>query len=250
MENKLKLELEALPAPEMTFEDLETVSRRPKAFRRRKRTVILIAAVLALLLCGMGWAKMQYGMWLLYDSRAWSDLESETEKYDIVLPRELEGIPFLHMQVYGHVPQGGTLAQTLVNPLYKPVCVNYGFHIRETSPDGKTESRYYQDIFDLSFGSTENELWRYYFQIDENGKWTACNVPESYCTVEYKGITLQVGDTLWHYESDDRTVSTRWVHWVDEEKQVAFSLNETDYTDPNRVVECAKTIIDLNFREK
>ena len=246
MENKLKMELDALPAPATTFEDLEAMQTRPQTFRRRKRTAILVAAVLALLLCGMGWAKTQYGMWLLYDSREWSDLESEANKQDIRLPRELDGIPFLQMQVYGHVPQGASHAQALLNPLYKPVCADYGFHIRETSPDGISGTRYDQDIFNLSFGTTENELWRYYFGIDENGTWTACDVPESYCTIEYKGITLQVGDTVWHYESEGRTVYTRWVIWVDEEREVAFSLNETDYTDPNRVVECAKAIIDLN----
>ena len=107
-------------------------------------------------------------------------------------------------------------------------------------------AQYDKDVFGLNFGTTKNELWRYFFGIDENGKWTAWNVPGSYQTIEYKGITLQVGDTVWHYESDGRTVYTRWVHWVDEERKVAFSLNETDYTDPNRVVACAKAIIDLN----
>ena len=246
MENKLKMELDALPEPETTFEALEAMYAQPKPVRRRKRTVVLIAAVLALLLCGMGWAKSRYGMWLLYASGAWEDLESQAKKYDIVLPGELDGIPFQQMQVYGHVPQGGSLTQAILNPLYKPVCVDYGFYIRETSPDGKSELRYNQDIFGLNFGTTKNELWRYFFGIDENGKWTSWNVPGSYQTIEYKGITLQVGDTVWHYESDGRTVYTRWVHWVDEEREVAFSLNETDYTDPNRVVACAKAIIDLN----
>lgn len=246
MENKLKMELEALPEPETTFEALEAMYAQPKPVWRRKRTVVLIAAVLALLLCGMGWTRSRYGMWLLYDSYGWEDLESQAKKYDIVLPGELDGIPFLQMQVYGHVPQGGSLAQAMLNPLYKPVCVDYGFQIRETSPDGKSELRYNQDIFGLNFGTTKNELWRYFYGIDENGKWTSWNVPGSYQSLEYKGITLQVGDTVWHYESDGRTVYTRWVHWVDEEREVAFSLNETDYTDPNRVVACAKAIIDLN----
>lgn len=246
METKLKVELEALPAPATTFENLEALNSRPKTFRRKKGVLVAIAAVLALLLCGMGWTKMQYGMWMLYDSRAWSDLEAEATKHDIRIPRELDGIPFLQMQIYGHVPQGGSLAQALLNPLYKPVCADYGFHIREVSTDGKMQSRYDQDILELSFGPTTNELWHYYFGIDENGRWTACEVPESYHTIEYKGMTLQMGDTFFYDNVKGCNRYTRWVIWVDENKQVAFSLNETDYTDPDRVVECAKAIIDLN----
>lgn len=74
----------------------------------------------------------------------------------------------------------------------------------------------------------------------------SCGVPESYRTIECKGITLQIGDTFFYDEALGRNRYTCWVHWVDEEREVAFSLNETDYTDPNRVVSCAKAIIDLN----
>ena len=247
MENKLKMEMEALPTPETTFEQLEAMKSQPKPFRHRKKVFVILAAVLALLLCGMGWAKTtRYGMWLLYDSRAWSDLEGQTKKYDILLPRELDGIPFLQMQIYGHVPQGASHAQALVNPLYKPICVDYGYKMRRNSPDGIPEAAWFESVLGLSFGTTKNELWHYYFGIDENGIWTAYDVPESYCTIEYKGITLQVGDTYFYDSVKGCNRYTRWVNWVDEDKQVAFSLNETDYTDPNRVVECAKQIIDLN----
>ena len=56
----------------------------------------------------------------------------------------------------------------------------------------------------------------------------------------------RVGDTLYYDELLGYNRYTRWVHWVDEEKQVVFSIHETDYSDPDRVVECAKQIIDLN----
>lgn len=249
MENKLKMELEALPCPETTFEALEMMDYQPRPLRRRKRTVVLIAAVLALLLCGMGWAKMRtrYGMHMLYASSGWSDVEWVTEKYDIQLPEVLDGIPFDEYRIYGHVPVGGSALKSsrlraYFSPLYVPYDVDYAVR---TLPEGAEFWRT-DTVFTLSFGTTDNALWRYYFQIDENGTWTACNVPESYQTIEYKGITLQIGDIVYHYEYNDRTVHTRWVHWVDEEKEVAFSLTERSYTDPNRVVECAKAIIDLN----
>lgn len=254
MENKLKMELDALPVPKTTFEDLEMMQTRPKTFLRRKRAVVLIAAVLALLLCGMGWAKtsMRYGMWVLYSSQGWSDAEWAAKKHDIRLPETLDGVPFVHFSVYGHVPQGGSFLRALISPLYRPVSVDYGYERREveTYPDGSlaSEAVWDETELDLSFGTTENELWRYYFQMDEKGVWTACGVPESYHTIEYGGITLQIGDTCFYDEVRGANRCTRWVHWVDEEKQVAFSISETDYTDPNRVVECAKAIIDLNSR--
>lgn len=246
MENKLKMELEALPAPQTTFEDLEALAKRPQPVRRRKGVFILAAAMLALLLCGMGWAKTQYGMWHLGGSWAWEDLESVTEKYEIQLPQKLDGIPFLQYNFYGHVPQGASHAEALLNPRYKSYAVEYGYVLRENDANGIAIAKETQTVLDVSFGTTENELWRYYFQFDENGIWTACQVPESYQVVEYKGITLQIGDTYFYDSVKNCTRYTRWVHWVDEEKQMVFSVNDTDYTDPDRVVECAKQIIDLN----
>ena len=83
MENKLKRELEALPGPATSFEELGNVLNTPRTCRRRKRVVILAATVLALLLCGMGWAKvsMRYGLWYLIDSREFHDLERATGKF-------------------------------------------------------------------------------------------------------------------------------------------------------------------------
>lgn len=250
MENKLKMELDALPTPTTTFEELEVMNNQPKTFRLRKRAVVIMAAVLAMLLCGMGWAKMQYGMWYLIGSREWNDMADAAEKYHIVLPETLDGTPFYEYNIYGLVPRGAPYAVALASPAYKPRMVTYATEVidREYHSSGMVSSETPRQVDKLSlhFGTTENALWRYYFQVDEQGIYTACNVPESYYTIAYKGITLQICDTVWYYESDGRTVYTRWVHWVDEEKQVAFSLNESDYTDPDRVVECAKAIIDLN----
>lgn len=254
MENKLKLELDALPAPKTTFEALETMNCQQKPIRRWKKMVIMTAAVLALLLCGMGWAKseMRYGMWVLYSSHGWDDVEWATKQMEIELPEAMDGVPFRTYWVYGHVPQGESLLRALVSPLYTPASVAYGYQMRETEtyPDGSLASEAVWDETELglNFGTTENELWRYYFQMDETGVWTAWDVPGSYHTIEYRGITLQIGDTSFYDDVLGQTRFTHWVHWVDEEKQIAFSINETDYTDPNRVVECAKVIIDLNSR--
>lgn len=250
MEAKLKRELDGLPVPATSFEELEAMNRQQKPIRRRKRIVVLTAAVLALLLCGMGWTKTQYGMWYLIGSKAYSDLENAAAKYDVLLPENLDGSPFYEYNIYGLVPRGAPLAVAMVNPSYKPRTVTYATEVidREYYSDGQVSSETSRLVNKLSlhFGTMENELWRYYFQFDETGVWTDCEVPESYEVIEYKGITLQIGDTYFFDETLGCNRYTRWVHWMDEERQVVFSLSETDYKDPNRVVACAKAIIDLN----
>ena len=249
MENKLKMELEALPEPETTFEALEMLHHQPKPLRRRKRTVVLIAAVLAMLLCGMGWAKasMRYGLWYLIDSKSYGDLVRAAKKYDVVLPETLDGVPFCDYAIYSLAARDDTWLEAVINPAYTPRSVTYGWDRVEveTYPDGSlsSEVRWTETNLELDFGTTKNELWRYYFKFDENGIWTACNVPGSYETVEHRGITIQVGTVASQY---NETRLVRRAYWIDEEKQVIFGLSEWDFTDPNRVVECAKAIIDLN----
>lgn len=247
MEDKLMMAASELPEPETSFGALSDKVEVPKRRRAWKKTPVVLAAVLALLLCGMGWMKAaNYGMWVLYQSRTWSELEATGEEYSIRLPEQLDGVPFLEFRVFGHTHRGASGMEALLNPLYRPVSVDYGYKIRERSDDGTSYVAWFDTVLSVSFGTTENELWRYYFQFDENDIWTGWEVPESYDTLEYKGIMLQIGDTTSYSALEDRDVCTRWVHWIDEERHVAFGISETDYSDPDRVVECAKAIIDLN----
>lgn len=249
MEDKLKRELEAMPGPATAFEALEATASGPKTFRRRKRTVAVIAAVLALLLCGMGWAKasMRYGLWYLIGSKSYGDLERAAKRLDVVLPEALDGVPFCDYSIYALSAQEDSWLEAVVNPAYTPRSVTYGYHRVETEtyPDGSlySESRWTESVLELEFGTTKNELWRYYFEFDEDGNWTGWNVPDNYETVEYKGFTIQVGTVAYQY---NETRLVRRAYWIDEEKQVVFGLSEWDFTDPNRVLECAKAIIDLN----
>ena len=253
METKLMMAARQLPVPALGFQTIEQhVKVNVKTTRKKGKALwVALAAVLALLLCGMGWAKtsMSYGMWTLYHSPGWGDVKLATVKFDIRLPETMDGVPFDHYWVLGHVHQGGSWLRACLSPLYVPRNVYYA--ARETKEitlkDGTTTSYDYRtEDFKLAFGTTTNEIWRVYFNMDESGVWTGWDVPESYCTVEYKGITLQIGDTTYYNDFEGRDIDTRWVHWVDEEREMAFSLREADYEDPNRVVECAKAIIDLN----
>ena len=250
MKDKLMMAASELPEPETSFGALSDKVEAPKRRRAWKKTPVVLAAVLALLLCGMGWMKAaNYGMWTLYTSHDWRDAKWAAERFEIRLPETMDGVPFDQYWVCGHVPQGGSWLRAYLSPLYVPRSVYYT--VRETGnitlPDGSTASYTYNtEDFKLSFGTTENALWRYYFQFDENDIWIGWEVPESYDTIEYKGIMLQIGDTTSYSALEDRDVCTRWVHWIDEERHVAFGISETDYSDPDRVVECAKAIIDLN----
>ena len=254
MEAKLMEAAFCLPEPALDF---QTVEQRMKATAKPARNngkalrVVFVAALAVVLLCGMAWAKtsMSYGMWTLYHSPAWSDVKWAAKKIDIQLPETMDGVPFDSYWVLGHVPQGGSWLRAFLSPLYVPRNVCYA--VRETTeiilPDGSTSSYVYKsEDFVLNFGTTTNEIWRVYFNMDENGIWTGCEVPESYYTVEYEGVTLQIGETVSYNPIEDRDVYSCWVHWVDEEREIAFSLHEEDYEDPNRVVECAKALIDLN----
>ena len=254
MEAKLMNAVDLLPEPALDFQTIEQrmkMNAKPTRKDRKALRVVLVAALVALLLCGMGWAKtsMSYGMWTLYHSPAWSDVKWGAEKFDIQLPEAMDGVPFDSYSVLGHVPQGGSWLRAFLSPLYVPRNVYYAvWESREiTLPDGSTSLYVYKsEDFVLNFGTTANEIWRVYFNMDENGIWTGWEVPESYYTVEYEGVTLQIGETVSYNPIEDRDVYSCWVHWVDEEREIALSLHEEDYEDPNRVVECVKRIIDLN----
>lgn len=254
MEAKLIRAANLLPEPALHFDRIEEsmkAAAKPTRKTGKALRAVLVAVLAVVLLCGMGWAKtsMSYGMWTLYHSPAWSDVKWGTEKFDIQLPETMDGVPFDSFCVLGHVPQGGSWLRAFLSPLYVPRNVYYA--VWETTeitlPDGSTSSYVYKsEDFVLNFGTTANEIWRVYFNMDENGIWTGWEVPESYYTVEYEGVMLQIGETVSYNPIEDRDVYSCWVHWVDEEKEIAFSLHEEDYEDSNRVVECAKLIIDLN----
>ncbi|MBE6980077.1 MAG: hypothetical protein E7431_06850 [Ruminococcaceae bacterium] len=254
MEAKLIRAANLLPEPALDFDTIKQrmkVTAKPTRKTGKALRAVLVAALAAGLLCGMGWAKLQYSMWLVGGSNVYNDLENMAGRYDVVLPENLGGTPFCEYQITGLVPQGAPWAIALINPSYKPRLVTYGWVVEERLPDLNGDwnggvSRWTHTDLRLNFGTTKNDLWRYFFEYDENGLWTGCEVPESYRVIEYRNVPLQVGDTLYYDEHLGYNRYTRWVHWVDEEKQVVFSIHEKDYADPNRVVECAKLIIDLN----
>ncbi len=236
MEHKLREAYQQLPAPRTEFAELEAMARQPK--RVKKLPIVLAAALLVVMLCGFGWARARkYGLWSLGYSRSWTDAQMMAEKYDVQLPQQLDGVSFLLCGSYTLAPSGANHTQALLNRDYVNHSVDYGWRVRTE------DTVYMQEVLGLSFGTTENPLWRYYFQFDENDRWTA---GENVELLEYKGNTLQIGTTSFYDESQGTTRTTWWVYWLDGTRHVVFSLNETDAENPDRLVECAKQIIDIN----
>ncbi len=245
MEHKLRQAYQEMPVPQTNFEELvhKAQSSSKKASRKRM-SALIAAAVLIAMLCGAGWqlVSSHYGMWLLSSSTAWSAVQKGAEKYNLVLPETMDGVPFLNYNTYSLVPNGVPQSVAFTNPQYIPHYVRYGVETtvyRENGYSGVVE-----DELRLTFGTTENELWRYHFEHDADGKWTAWE--SNYSTMEYNGCTLQLGTTSHYDEVMGETIYTHWVHWVDERLNLIFSLRESETRDFSRVVECAKQIIDLN----
>ncbi len=228
MENKLKESYRELPTTHTEFKDIR---KRIGSKAKRSRLPTLIAAViLILLLCGAGWqlTSAQYGMWTRDSSRSWWSVELAAGRYGLTLPETLDSEAFQEYRSYSLSLPGESHIQSFFSPHYIPYHVSYGAD-RELS---------------LVFGTTENELWRYHFEFDEAGNWTAWD--SDYTVLEYRGQQLQLGTTSFYDEALDTERHTRWVTWVDAERKVVVGIRETDFKDPNRVLDCAKAVIDIN----
>ncbi len=243
MEHKLRQAYQEMPVPQTNFEELAHKAQSTSKKASMKRMPALIAAVLIMMLCGAGWqlVSSHYGMWLLNRSTNWSDVQRGAEKYDLILLETLNGAPFYSYCTYSLVPNEVPQSVAITNPRYIPHCVTYGVE-GTVDEDGYTDT--VVNELELSFGTTENELWRYYFEHDADGKWTAWE--SNYSTMEYNGCVLQLGITSIYVETRGETIYSYGVHWVDERLNLVFSLCESETRDFSRVVECAKQIIDLN----
>ncbi len=246
MEHKLRQAYQEMPVPQTNFEDLVHKAQSTSKKASTKRMPALIAAVwLIVMLCGAGWklVSSQYGMWLLSHSTAWIDVQIGAKKYNLVLPETMDGVPFLEYSTYSLVPNEVPRSVAYTNPRYIPHCVTYGVRTDILGKDGNLWGTIEPKIT-LDFGTTESELWRYYFVYDADGTWTAWE--SDYSTMEYNGYVLQLGIRSHYDEATGETIYSYLVNWVDERLNLAFNLCDGNGRDFSRVVECAKQIIDLN----
>ena len=260
IESKLHQAVQTLPVPTSTFSQIQEkayqTQRRSSFGVRQYRRVAALLVCVVLLMGGAAIAattEVDYSAWATRSS-AFSDCVGIADKLGIILPENIGDSPFREVTTLYVVPEGTTYLEALCTPTYQWYDVDYG--VQEIIRTEHSETIEASDEYSLAFGSTDGELWRYVFSLDEYGTWAPDNtLPGSYQTEEYKGITLQRGTTV-HYsaESDSEIFSYQHkVIWVDTTHNVVFVLNKSFYAEedaadkfPDKMIEFAKSIIDQN----
>lgn len=272
IESKLLQAAQLLPEPASTFFQIEE-----KAYKNRKvssvntcqyrRVAAIVACVFLLVSVSIAVAtttEVNYSAWAKR-SNAFRDVEKIGENIGIVLPENLDDSPFYNITTMYVAPEGTTYLDALTNPAYPWYSVDYGVQdvVREYNsyePDsGFSESTVVYDAYSVSFGSTENELYKYVFSLDESGTRMLENaLPGSYRTEEYKNITMQIVTGI-QYDGENESAIFAYHHsviWVDTNNHAVFSLHKSFYAEekaayqiPGEMIEFAKDIIDLNISQ-
>ncbi len=270
IENRLYKAAQLLPEPTSTFVNIEE-----KAYRNRKvtsfhtlqyrRVAAIVACVFLLMSISVAVAattEVNYSAWAKR-SNAFYDVEKIGESIGIVLPEVLDDSPFYNITTMYVAPEGTTYLDALSNPAYPWYSVDYGVQdvVRKYNSDkpgsGFSESSVVYDEYSLSFGSTENELYKYVFSLDESGTWTHENtLSGSFRTEEYDGVTMQIV-TYVQYDLENSNEIFAYHHkviWVDANNHAVFSLHKSFYAEeeaadqlPAELIEFAKVIIDMNI---
>ncbi|MBR3840823.1 MAG: hypothetical protein IKM20_06780, partial [Erysipelotrichales bacterium] len=192
------------------------------------------------------------------------DVEKKAEKVGITLPYSLDDSPFYQMLTVHVAPEGTTYLEAISNPLYPWYEVNYGIEdvVREDISDetgtGYSEYSVVYDKYQILFGSTENELYKYVFHLDENDTYILDNDPlNQYLTEMYRDINLQITtEVFYDFENNNEIVSySHEIFWVDDANKAVILIRkpvDVSVTDdiefPTEMIEFAKEIIDLNIK--
>lgn len=269
IESRLYRAAQLLPEPTSTFFQIEEKAHRNRKvssfYTRPYRRVAAIAACVFLLMsvsvAVAATTEVNYSAWAMR-SNAFSDVEKIGEKIGIVLPEILDDSPFYNITTMYVAPEGTTYLDALINPAYPWYSVDYGVQdvVRKYNSDepdsGFSETTVVYDEYSLSFGSTENELYKYVFSLDESGTRILENaLPGSYRTEEYNGVTMQIVTDV-QYDRENSNVIFAYHHrviWVDANNHAVFSLHKSFYAEeetadqlPGEMIEFVKEIIDMN----
>lgn len=276
IESKLSKAAQNLSEPVSDFaliEEKATKDRQSRAYSYRKglRKPVLIACILLLLGCTTIAAstEINYGAWAKYSSN-FEDATAIADTAGITLPENMAGSPFYEMVTLYNCKPGTTYLDALINPAYKWYSIDYCKEENVSSQDPSDGSEivycYTKDNYELAFGPTDNDLYRYVFCLDENNTATFENaIPGSIQTSEYNGIHLQMMTRLVEdKESIEEVDGVRVEHyfyihsiqWLDAEKHVVFQIDYSAHVPvtpdseakiyPGKLVELAKELIDLN----
>ena len=266
IEKKLQQAVSSLPEYSGSFDAVE-VRAEEVHFRPRFRPRLALVCMLALLLVGcMSVTVPEYhlynGNWWHFIPGVHFDPAKEfntygkqtmtaAEKLDITLPETLGGYPLIDFDRNNLTTKAVPLWYAWVNPDYLYFSSQYGYETEVPLPnsDGTEDMCYMKKGADLTYGPTDNEIWRRQFGFDENDVYIAGN----YALADYEVLEITSQDyegiTIYTALIDTTFPNQDWlawsVTWVDHDNGIVFSLDGW-YDAPDDLVEYAKEIIDLN----
>lgn len=247
MEAKLIRAAEMMPIPETEFGEIAAKAKKKASntsSQRRLRPAVIVLA-LVVILCGVttarAYGRLQYGAWLGWETNAWWDVQRWAGKLDLELPKEM-GDSTLQSACKLYVcPSDMSFWEAVFDPSYVSVHVDYGVEIWE---DGSWNRN---DEIAVVFGSTEDELWKYHFSVNDEGKRELENiVPGSEYSEMYGSVTLHCCVRSYEIDGTDETITKYEVYWTDEARGVFVDVSSSDVPDAATLVAYAKTIVDLN----
>lgn len=271
IEQKLRNAADAMPEPLSDFTSVEERTKKKKqpkksAPKRRRRLAIVLSLAVLLVGCVAASAPdyhLYNGSWwnfipgLFFDPAEEFGLHDDqtmkaAEKLGITLPETLGGYPIISYGRWNLTNQDVPIWWAWLSPRYVYQSTYYGMEVEvpHISPDGTEGTLHTAVGADVTYGPTDDEIWRRQFGYDENdvfvaSNWTLASHPVAgITTLEYEGITIYVGQIDLPSYVDPNW--TKWdVTWVDYANGVVFSM-DGDAETPDVLIECAKEIIDLN----
>lgn len=247
MELVLKRAAEKMGTPHTQFGKIaakvQKEERNNGAFRRLRPAAVLL--VLVLVLCSVttvrAYGRMKYGAWTGISTNSWWDVDRWAGKFDLELPEKFGESTLQNACKLYLCPPETSFWEAAFDPAYVSFNVEFGVERWEEGQGNR-----YEDI-DLVFGTTENELWKYHFSVNGEGKRELEGiVPNSAYSEVYGNVTLQVCATSWEDEWTGETIIRYYVYWTDAERNVFINLGSADVVDAASLVAYAKQIVDLN----
>ena len=264
IEEKLQNAADHLPNPRGDFGAVEAKSKQkrlPRATPKRRFAIVMVLAVLL-----VGCVAISEPDYHLYNGNWWqftplgydladifeaedNQTQAAAKKLGIALPETLGGHPAIRYNRYNLTNQDVPIWWSRLSPRYVYQSSFYGVEMAEPyiSEDGREGTMHWKEGADVTYGPTDDEIWRRQFGYDENnvfvaGNWTLANHPvEEITSFEYEGITVYVAKIGITFKE-----KPMWdVTWVDENNGVVFSIDEY-YDNPDTLIDYAKQIIDLN----
>lgn len=235
MEMKLRTAAENMPEPKKKFREIVAARNKtvPGKGKIVFRVAIAVVIVLSLAMTGLAYGAGTFGLWSGMHSKSYGDVVLQNWKYGYEFPENLGGSPFLNISTYYGAPNGATHLEALLKPTYRICFIEYGVEKWEDS--GNSRHYWTEKQINVSFGTTENDNWKYHFSAAEDGSCVHDEVlPGTQKTLEYEGYILNM------YEIGNRAC----VRWVDEKLKLVIDI--TTQKGEIDVLDIAKELIDLN----